>query len=65
MSHKCPAPTCSATVATSQLACRGHWYALPAELRSRIWAAYKGQSDEDHSALVAEASDYLHERYPT
>jgi len=64
MPHKCPAPTCSATVPTSQLACRGHWYALPAELRFRIWAAYKNESSEDHMMLVAEAIGYLYERYP-
>jgi hypothetical protein len=46
------------------LACRNHWYAIPTDLRNRVWAAYDGRSDEDHSVVVAEAIDYLRERFP-
>lgn len=62
--HKCPAPPCNKRVSSDQLACRGHWYALPADLRRSIWAAYQGRGDLGHAALVGEAVEYLHDRYP-
>jgi hypothetical protein len=62
--HKCPAPPCNRQVRFEQLACRNHWYAIPADLRSRVWDAYLGRSTEDHSEVVAEAISYLHERFP-
>lgn len=63
MSHQCPAPICSRTVPTEQFACRGHWYALPAELRRRIWAGYRTGSD-DHQDAMADAIGYLADKYP-
>jgi hypothetical protein len=62
--HECPAPTCTRRVASTQLACRSHWYALPKELRDRVWDAHTGRSDEDHSAVIMEAVDWLREKYP-
>jgi hypothetical protein len=61
--HKCPAPPCNRQVDRSRLACRNHWYAIPKHLRDQIWDAYLSGADE-HTALVAEAVQYLHERYP-
>lgn len=53
MSHQCPGLNCAATVPTSQVACRAHWYSLPKPLRDRIWWAYRsGNTDEHHKALM-------------
>lgn len=62
MSHKCPAPSCNQQVSSDRFACRGHWYALPADLRTRIWSGYR-TSSTDHWQAMAEAIDYLAERY--
>jgi len=29
------------SVPTEQFACRAHWYAIPLELRNRIWRGYR------------------------
>jgi len=46
-----------------RLACRIHWYAIPRHLRDRVWEAYLSGSD-DHLDAVAEAVQYLHDKYP-
>jgi len=63
--HKCPAPPCAVQVRYDQLACRGHWYALPKAMRDEIWQTWRqpGHSGR-HAELVAEAAAYLRERYP-
>jgi hypothetical protein len=52
--HTCPGKDCTAQVDASMLACRGHWYQLPADLRTRIWRAYRSNPVE-HRAAVREA----------
>lgn len=43
--HKCPAPDCATQLPASTLACRRHWYAIPAGLCGEIRAHYRpGQS---------------------
>lgn len=61
--HECPAPPCTRRVSQDRLACRNHWYALPRTLRDQIWDAYLSGAPE-HTALIAEAVQYLHEKYP-
>lgn len=39
--HKCPRPGCSEQIAFAKLACREDWYALPANLRIDINAAWR------------------------
>lgn len=63
--HTCPVPGCKKQVPYEQLACRSHWYALPLDLRNRVWRAYRGRSDEDHLMVVAEAIEWLAQRYGT
>lgn len=55
MSHTCPHPACTEQVGSTMLACRPHWFALPAELRSEVWAAYRRiRSDpRRHRAAIA------------
>jgi hypothetical protein len=61
--HTCPAPVCNRQVPYERLACRIHWYAIPRHLRDRVWEAYLSGSD-DHLDAVAEAVQYLHDKYP-
>ena len=39
--HHCHWPGCTRQVPPALWGCRGHWYTLPAELRTRIWRTYK------------------------
>lgn len=41
MSHQCPAPECRKNVPDHMLACRVHWWQLPAPLRARINEEYR------------------------
>ena len=43
-SHACPMPECMAVVPNRMLACRDHWYELPAELRREVSASYRDKS---------------------
>ena len=40
-SRLCMHPHCRRPVAPKYLACRDHWYQLPAELRGEVWDAYR------------------------
>ena len=49
-------PQCDRVVPASRLGCRGHWYALPAQLRARIWEHYvPGQTAATASPEYIEA----------
>ena len=39
--HHCHWPGCEKQVPPAMWGCKGHWFALPAVLRARIWATYK------------------------
>lgn len=54
MSHRCAAPACKLQVPQAKLMCKSHWFALPKEIRDRIWAHYKpGQT------LMTASPEYL------
>jgi hypothetical protein len=57
--HKCPARPCDVQVPFRQLACRGHWFALPQRLRNMLNDAYHGPGlgSEAHDAALR---DCLH-----
>lgn len=38
--HTCHWPGCGKTVPPSMWGCKQHWFALPKNLRDRIWATY-------------------------
>lgn len=63
--HECPWPGCEVQVPRAMLACRPHWYALPEELRTRLWRAYRGQSGENHFEVVAECLEWYEAREVT
>ena len=39
--HHCHWPGCERQVPPAMWGCRGHWYALPADLRAKVWATYR------------------------
>lgn len=55
--HECPRPGCDAQVRRSMLACPRDWFALPTNLRNRVWAAYRGPGpgSPEHTAVIVEA----------
>lgn len=56
VNHRCPVQGCTRLRKQQQVMCRQHWYKVPKELRTRVWAlfTYKRASDE-HRAAVLEA----------
>lgn len=38
--HECHWPGCTKQVPPAMWGCKPHWFALPANLRAKIWAAY-------------------------
>lgn len=57
--HTCPAPGCTVQVPQSQLACRPHWYSIPSEIRSRLWAGYRSKDTVRHGQALADAISFL------
>jgi hypothetical protein len=45
--HVCHWPGCGKQVPPAVWGCRAHWYALPADLRARIWRAYRPGQEVD------------------
>lgn len=53
--HGCHWPGCPRQVPPAMWGCREHWFALPKELRDRIWATFEpGQEETGHPS-----EDYL------
>lgn len=42
-----------------QLACLPHWYSIPAEIRSRVWAGYRSNDQVRHSQALRDAVSFL------
>jgi hypothetical protein len=45
--HGCHWPGCAKQVPPAIWGCRPHWYALPGELRARIWRTYRPGQEKD------------------
>lgn len=62
--HECPAPGCTVVVAFELLACRAHWYQLPANVRSDVWRAYRrhGVGSPEHTAAISAAFEWWNDR---
>lgn len=41
MIHACHWPDCKTEIEPKLLMCRGHWFRLPADLRTLVWANYR------------------------
>lgn len=62
--HDCAAPGCGVQCAYEMLACRPHWYRLPADLRNRITGAWRSvgvRGAERYLAVRAEAVTWWRE----
>jgi hypothetical protein len=64
MSHHCPRPECSRQVPDGMFACRGDWYALPRDIRDRIWAAWRAGDLDEHAEATADAVTWYREHPP-
>lgn len=47
MAHTCHWPGCDKEVPPKLWGCQRHWYTLPANLRARVWAAYRPGQEID------------------
>ena len=54
--HACHWPGCLKQVPPAKWGCPEHWFALPAGLRNRIWAAYRPGQELD----LKPSAEYLH-----
>lgn len=61
MSHECPRPGCTRAVDDDQYACRGDWYALPEEIRTRIWRTWRADNFPGHVAAMSQAAQWYRE----
>jgi hypothetical protein len=63
--HHCHWPGCDKQVPPAMWGCRAHWYALPLQLRNRIWATFKpGQEisktpSREYVAVAREVRDWI------
>ncbi len=39
--ERCPVGGCGKQIDPSRLMCRGHWYAVPRQLRDQVWATWR------------------------
>jgi hypothetical protein len=62
--HECPAPDCQVRVPRHKFVCRSHWYALPKDIRDRVWAGFRhAPLGGAHRQAMADAIEYLEARY--
>jgi hypothetical protein len=56
----CPVLNCNESRKDSQLACSFHWFALPKNLRDRVWKGYRtAKGGPEHMQAVSEAMRLL------
>ncbi len=53
--HKCHWPDCNKQVPPAMWGCSKHWFILPANLRAKIWRAYRPGQEIDREP----SKDYL------
>lgn len=63
--HTCHWPGCTQQVPPAMWGCKTHWFALPAELRRKIWQTYRpGQEitktpSPEYIAAAQEVQDWI------
>jgi hypothetical protein len=68
--HHCHWPGCTKTCAPAQWGCTQHWYKLPAELRAKIWTAYRPGQEESktpsakYMEVAREVQDWIMTNHP-
>ena len=66
--HHCHWPGCDKQVPPAMWGCGKHWFALPAALRSKVWATYKpgqevaGTPSAAYVAVAKEVQDWIREK---
>ena len=69
--HTCHWPGCRKQVPPALWGCKKHWYMLPANIRSLIWAAYKPGQEKTMTPSVSyieaaeKAQQWIKENYPS
>lgn len=69
--HHCHWPGCSRNVPPAMWGCKAHWFALPAELRRKIWRTFKpGQEisarpSADYVEAAREVQAWIAANHPT
>ncbi len=58
--HECHWPGCTSQVPPAMWGCKPHWFALPADLRRKIWIAYR-PGQELHASPSDEYMDVIDE----
>ena len=63
--HHCHWPGCSKQVPPAMWGCTPHWYKLPADLRSRVWATFRpgqevnGTTSEAYVKVARAVQDWI------
>lgn len=57
--HACPKNGCPERLPFEKMACQGHWFALPPELRRRVGSAWRSGDVPRILAVRQEVSDVL------
>jgi hypothetical protein len=55
----CAYEVCSERVGRGKLFCRTHWHAIPAPIRSRIFATFGARNEKAYAAAIDAARDAL------
>ena len=69
--HTCHWPGCDRQVPPAMWGCKPHWYALPAELRRRVWRAYRPGQEVDmrpsdaYLVVAREVQDWIRDQANT
>jgi hypothetical protein len=61
--HECPTPGCEERVPFERFACRAHWYSLPPRLRTKLNAAWRFGTADEHVKVRAECVKWLEKKY--
>lgn len=70
-SHECHWPGCSKQVPPAMWGCKPHWYALPKDLRDRIWATYRtgqevhGTPSREYVEAARQVQEWIQKNHPT
>lgn len=67
--HRCHWPGCERQVPPAMWGCKHHWYALPKNIRMRIWRAYRINQEQDRKpsdeyiAAAKQAQDWIEKNH--
>lgn len=53
----CDHPSCTIGVSLDTLACKKHWFELPAALRAQVWRTWRKRKDNPGDAAARDAHE--------